>query len=50
MRSLIIFLPVLIIIAFPILYLGANSGNTQLCAIGMLAFFAGMSGPIIKRF
>lgn len=50
MQRLMIFLPLLIIVAFPMLYIGANSNNTGLCALGMVVFFAGMSGPIIKRF
>lgn len=48
--KLIMFLPLLLIVAFPMLYFGANSDNTQLCALGMVVFFAGMAGPILKRF
>ena len=49
MRVLVNFLPVLIIVAFPILYSGASTGDETLSLLGILTLLAGMFGPILKN-
>lgn len=49
MQQLAIFLPVLIILAFPLLYFGGQLGNSACAAAGILMLFLGMAGPLIKR-
>lgn len=46
---MIAWLPILIIVAFPVLYIGAKSADMTMSLIGIILLFAGMSGPIIKR-
>lgn len=49
MQQLLVFLPILIIFAFPLLYFGGHS-DSSLCSLGgIVVLFLGMSGPIIKR-
>ena len=49
MRVLVNILPVLIIVAFPILYSGASTGDETLSLLVILTLLAGMSGPILKN-
>ena len=48
MRALINFLPLLMIIAFPMLYFGAGAGDKMLSLFGIVTLFVGMAGPILK--
>lgn len=48
-QTLIKFLPILIVVAFPILYSAAAAGNTNLSILGIVTLFVGMSGPILKN-
>lgn len=43
------FLPILIILAFPMLYIGAKSADTMLSMAGIVVLLLGMSGQIITR-
>ena len=48
-QQFVMYLPLLIIIAFPVLYYGGQSGN-NLCSIaGIALLLLGMSTPLIKR-
>ncbi|MBU2702480.1 hypothetical protein Ga0466249_003607 [Sporomusaceae bacterium BoRhaA] len=49
MQRWAIFLPTLIIIAFPLLYFGGHSGSAGSSVAGILVLFMGMSGPMLKR-
>lgn len=49
MQNVLNFLPILIIIAFPLLYAGGHSDSSLRSIMGIAVLFLGMSGPIIKR-
>lgn len=49
MQQLVAFLPVLIMLAFPLLYFGGHAGSSICSIAGILVLFLGMSGPLIKR-
>jgi len=48
-QRLLVFLPILIVIAFPLLYFGGHSDSSLRSIGGIVVLFLGMSGPIIKR-
>ncbi|GEM_PF-4691931 len=49
MQQLVAFLPVCILLSFPVLYFGGHASSSAGSMIGILVLFLGMSGPVIKR-
>ena len=50
MKRVATLLPGLIILSFPVIYLGGQAGNQQLSIMGIALLLLGMSGPVIRRF
>ena len=50
MKKLVSWLPILILLAFPVLYFGGHSDSAMLSVFGILLLLIGMSGSICKRF
>jgi len=50
MKKLVIWFPIFILIAFPVLYFGGHSDNVMVSCFGILLLLLGMSGSICKRF
>lgn len=48
-QQLVMYLPILIVIAFPMLYYGGQSSNSLCSIVGTIVLLVGMSGPLIKR-
>ncbi|CVK20330.1 hypothetical protein SPSPH_035560 [Sporomusa sphaeroides DSM 2875] len=49
MQQLASFLPILILVAFPLLYFGGHQASSLVSLAGILVLFLGMSGPLLKR-
>lgn len=49
MQQVLAYLPILIVLAFPLLYYSGHASSHVYSALGILVLFIGMSGPIIKR-
>ena len=48
-QQLVVYLPILLVIAFPMLYYGGQSSNSLCSIAGILVLLLGMAGPLIKR-
>jgi len=49
MKQLLTFLPILILAAFPILYVSGMQSSTAGSMLGILVLFLGLSGSLWKR-
>ena len=49
MQHVMNFLPIFIVVAFPMLYYGGQSSDSLSSTVGIVVLFLGMSGPLIKR-